>query len=1164
MKRPALTVPVFLLLYLIAPAFSLAQHSISWATGLQRPQLFIENKGQFDGLQNSPVAFATDFDKIQLLFSSSGFSYRFTTTGSSMLEESEADEWKEWREKKGSLSFEEFEQQEREAKAAKVRNELLQMQWINANPEAVFEPINRNSAYYNYGGNGRSISGAYGYEKLLCKNLYAGIDVVYEFHPQGGLKYSFIVHAGADVRQIKMRYSRRPELEREEVRLESPFGEIVDHAPYCFYEGNTHEQISSAFVLNGNTVGFKLKNYDAGRTIVIDPWQQAPVLPKGNCIWECEHDDAGNVYVIGGDSMVLQKYNSAGILQWTYGTPWDTANNWLGVLATDGAGNSYVTSGSIAAIQKINSAGALVWSTAGGLLDEYWGIAFTCNDTIIAVGGTRLGVVPPNGSNGVVYTLSTNSGSQLSMQKVTTSSNNSFSNDINEVRAVATNGNGKCFFLSLDTIGSVAIDTPMVSYFALNSGYNFGYKSEFFRPGNGNAGICALRASPKYLYSQNGVRIDRRSLFSGAVVSSAVIPGGINTVTMGKGKPGNCGIDIDGCGNVYVGSATGVFKYDSSLVLLDSVILPYRVFDVSVSSNGDVIACGSTGATNSTGRQGYVTAINFSSCDTLATNCCNAAVYPPQNICVDAPPMFLSSSISGGVWAGPGITDTISGAFNPALAGVGHHIVTYTLPCGTDGVSVQVSPCDTLQLCKQPNGSLTVVNGFGPYTWHKDTTYQDCSACVVGCFFPVNCAQLVHGWRPFTYGKTIPPPAVYPVKAVDSYGEDIVVLTDAGLPACPACPVISVQFDSIKGEICSGYSDGFLSVVALAGTEPYSFSWAPNVSYGPAAIGLLPGSYTVNVTDSNGCVVSASAAISPGNSVMASYTATNTDCGQNNGALSVANVTGGTNPYTFSWLVGIDSFTTPSITGLDTGIYYLHVQDANGCFIDTSFVLQANIVNVTITASTTAVCATDSALLCGPVGWLNYNWSNGDTTQCFYTHMPGSYQLTVADSLGCSAVSNQLAITVNALPQAPIFLNGNVLSSTGGISYVWLRDSIAVGNGTTYTITQSGFYQVMVIDTNGCAAVSDSLQYDYVGVADLQGKQEVNVYPNPSASGWTVKVADFYKGGVLLLYDEAGKLLYEQAINSTLFLVKPELPAGNYNLQLNNSGKMVTLRITKL
>ena len=88
--------------------------------------------------------------------------------------------------------------------------------------------------------------------------------------------------------------------------------------------------------------------------------------------------------------MQILKYNAAGTLQWTYNTPYDTSNVWLGTFAVDNLGNSYVTAGSTAQIQKVNSAGTLVWNNAspgGGFASlEFWTISFNCDQTKLVVG----------------------------------------------------------------------------------------------------------------------------------------------------------------------------------------------------------------------------------------------------------------------------------------------------------------------------------------------------------------------------------------------------------------------------------------------------------------------------------------------------------------------------------------------------------------------------------------------------------------------------------------------------------------------------------------------------------------------------------------------------------------------------------------------------------
>ena len=76
------------------------------------------------------------------------------------------------------------------------------------------------------------------------------------------------------------------------------------------------------------------------------------------------------------------------------------------------------------------------------------------------------------------------------------------------------------------------------------------------------------------------------------------------------------------------------------------------------------------------------------------TSTSDATIIPPATICVGTPSFNLSSVTTGGIWSGTGITDTINGTFNSTTAGVGVHIITYTISgtCGAmDTVSITVT-----------------------------------------------------------------------------------------------------------------------------------------------------------------------------------------------------------------------------------------------------------------------------------------------------------------------------------------------------------------------------------------------------------------------------------------------------------------------------------------
>ncbi|MBK7816442.1 MAG: hypothetical protein IPJ60_02140, partial [Sphingobacteriaceae bacterium] len=379
------------------------------------------------------------------------------------------------------------------------------------------------------------------------------------------------------------------------------------------------------------------------------------------------------------------------------------------VLLTDNAGNSYVTQGSTAQIQKINTAGGLVWnntSPSSMLSAEFWNITFNCDQTRLVVGGTG-GALPPLP---YIYQIDVNTGNVVSSLQVTPA--NLFPTQ--EVRSICPSGNGKYYFLTHDTVGYInqnfSICGPNTSAIkkASNS-YGLSYKCENFR--YNNSGIMAIRSSGQFFYTHRGNQIDKRSLTTLAVISSAAIPGGGYAGSAVQ----NSGIDIDACGNVYVGSKNQIVKYDANLTQLATFATSsaFNVYDVHVSTGGDIIACGSTGTSATAARTGYIQSIAASACAVISFTCCDPSICIPPKKCITDPSFSLTVSTPGGTWSGTGVN--ASGIFSPALAGVGTHTVVYTLACGSESVLITVSSC-SLNIC-QTNGSLTVSGGTGPYVW---------------------------------------------------------------------------------------------------------------------------------------------------------------------------------------------------------------------------------------------------------------------------------------------------------------------------------------------------------------------------------------------------------------------------------------------------------------
>ena len=967
MKKSYLSVIVLIFLFVVfvVPAWGQEANN-GWSAEYKNAKVFIENKGQFHtNNPNEKVLYAIDDGSTMINFSSKGVTYSFLQRSKKKKEGTKAE-----RKQKHFKSGKSHAEWETEEHRMEIKTDVVSFVWENANPDVAIVPAEETFDYYSYtikgkDGSDKNINHINAFKKITYKNLYPGIDAEYVFHPVDGIKYSLILHPGADVSKVKMKYNTNIKLELNgDIRIPTVFGELIEHSPLSFYAGNKSEIISSGFVKTGKTISFKLGEYDNTKTLVIDPWVQTPALSNSNCVWECEKDAAGNVYIIGGDSpMKLRKYNSAGTVVWTYNTPWDTANYWLGTLATDLAGNSYVTAGSAAKIQKVDPSGAMVWSNSGGSMDEYWNISFNCDQTKLIVGGTRLNGLPAPTGDGVIFDINTSNGNVSAVKVVgykrTYTVFGIAVTDVEEVRSMTPSRGAKYYFLTLDSIGAInqnfsACPTP-APLFNINHTYGFGYKCENYRPDNGNSGMKAIRANGNFVYTQNGTTIQKRSLSTGAVLTSVAITGGISVTSGGMNQAGNSGIDIDSCGNVYVGSGNAVIKYDANLNVISSVSLPFRVYDVAVSYGGDVIVSGATGNASIASRTGYVQSINMSSCYPMILFCCDATICPAGPFCTSDAPFTLIPVSPGGTWSGSGVNAT-TGVFSPSVAGVGTHTIIYTLPCGSDSISIAVSCCGALinpagPFCL-PDAPVNLTAATSGGTW-SGPGITNASA---GTFSPSTAGTGTHTVTYTISGcgsafTNITVGACVTLTACKETNGDITATSGTApytwynqgtTQDCSACSFGCAFPPGCAVNVTSWTSFTTGTTITPSGTYPILFIDAAGDSLQIASLASLPAC-------SNTC---------PPLTVTSSNIVQNSCFGGSAGSFD-ASITGGATPWDYILLNGggttVATFNniagTQSFTGLPAGTYTLNVMDNNNCPGTTSVVITEPATGATIAAA---------------------------------------------------------------------------------------------------------------------------------------------------------------------------------------------------------------------
>ncbi|MEZ4932346.1 MAG: SprB repeat-containing protein [Saprospiraceae bacterium] len=277
-----------------------------------------------------------------------------------------------------------------------------------------------------------------------------------------------------------------------------------------------------------------------------------------------------------------------------------------------------------------------------------------------------------------------------------------------------------------------------------------------------------------------------------------------------------------------------------------------------------------------------------------------------------------------------------------------------------------------------------------------------------------------------------------------------------------------------------GAPDGTASVFINGGTPPFSILWS-NGSTASDVTGLAPGTYTVMVTDGNGCGANTSVTVDGSPAIDLNITGVNSGCAANGSASAMVTPGTGTPPFQFSWSNGAN---TAIINNITAGTYSVTVVDAAGCTATDEITVSgsSNIaVTTTVTNNSCFGGNNGSAIanVTGATGPIVYMWSNGGNAQMIFGLATGTYFVTVVDNAsGCTATTNafisqptEVVATATGVNAGCSSLGSAEAAANGGTSpytFVW-------NNGeTSQSITglSAGTYTVTATDANGCTDVA--------------------------------------------------------------------------------------------
>jgi gliding motility-associated-like protein len=453
------------------------------------------------------------------------------------------------------------------------------------------------------------------------------------------------------------------------------------------------------------------------------------------------------------------------------------------------------------------------------------------------------------------------------------------------------------------------------------------------------------------------------------------------------------------------------------------------------------------------------------------------------------------SSLPCGISSSTSVTNVVcrgqsTGSATLTVTGsTGTPVITWN-PGGNTGPTISNKPAGTYTYTYTDadpahnfNGSVTITEPPSTLTAQMTTTAIACPGTNSG---QAVASVTAGGTSPYNYSWS-PAQTNSPVASNLAPGPYSVTITDANTCTATATGTVSgiaslnVTFTTII-DSCYLSNKGSAFSHVTGGTPPYTYAWN-NFVNDTANVHISAGTYTLTVTDFNGCSVSAQATITgPAAPVTRVVTKTQILCaGQSTGSINLA-VSGGTGSYTYVW--NPNTLSGPNNTGLAAGIYSYTVSDIYGCRVTGDDTLTQPATALTATSSHTNVTCpgANNGTLTLTVGGGTPPYSFlGNPVPAGTTVVPGraagTYAGNVTDANGCTvAVSETItepgpqSLTVSNTNEpcngaTSATASANFVNATGAVNYSWTGGL----TGPNQSNLSPGTYNITATDANLCS-----------------------------------------------------------------------------------------------
>ncbi|MDP4199546.1 MAG: T9SS type A sorting domain-containing protein [Bacteroidota bacterium] len=1002
--------------------------------------------------------------------------------------------------------------------------------FVGANPNPRIETSNASSTYYNYylPQCPDGITRVPAYQTLIFRDLYPHIDLVLyaggrnadRSQPANhdhliipgsdhGMEYDFIVHPGGDPRQIQLRYDHADSLvlgQNGWLRFVTPYGEMIEERPYSLQStgGSRIHAIVSHFALHGNTLRFTVGRYDHSRDLTIDP-------PR---LWGSYF--GGPSYDLA-EAIGVDRRNNVNIVGYTESTMGIATSGAYQVHATNGYQSGYVAS--------FSPSGTMRWATYYS--GNYWDLlnALACDTAcgIVAAGYTEStsGIATPGAYRSAMPN------SSVSLFLVTFDSNGMrrwgtyFGGNIFEYGAGVAVDSANNILLTGFTYSTSGIATPG-AYQTTNAGAYDGFFAKF-TPAGTILWSTFLGGSSTDWWTNVSCDKENNIYFGMYTASYGLATAGAfdtanNGMLYGKFSPNGrldwstyfpiwswpIAIAASRSGNLYIGgpvidstlATPGAYQtkphgiIDGAIVRFDSaghrLWCTYyggadttEILGIAADTNENVVVCGYTTSDTGIASRGEYQTTHLHGAQTPflakfdSTGQLHWGTYYGDSgravaIAIDRnnhAAIVGGTSTLSGVYATPGVWEA-----TPA----GGEDIFVARFCDTLEIPVTASP--SANVCPGTAVTLRASAGLSSYQWNLNGTP-------------------IPGATSSTYTTPLSLTSGTYLYTVHGTPADANVCEAASWPVRIVIGGAKIKIGVVPA-LCLGTSVQLLDTIIVSG--PVSYSWSPAIgldhpdSAQPMASPTMTTTYTLSVTDSNGCVTTGkvTAIVNPLATVSAG--GNQTVC-QGSMLKLHATTSGGMGPFRYSW-AGTDLKRNDSSTVLaapaSSTKYFVTVTDISGCIAQDSVLITVIAPPILSLGPAVSICPGSSiqigAKLSGDAP-KSIQWSPAsglsDPTILQPVASPSAstlYTARVTSKAGCIVIDSILVTVSDSLLPA-IAASGPLTICTGDTtkltvasgyaSYAWSSGD----NTPSISVTKSGDYFVHVTSSSGCEGTSKAV-----------------------------------------------------------------------------------------